>query len=453
MGKLVRLQEIDQFCEVVSVPKEAITSEILDNVKILNEPNELEPMLRDILGDLTETPHGPTEIADILTTKILLRGNPTIAAFVLKGKSFKQVRSTDIAHQVLRLQRLPGLGLIALVAVGNIQDDARRDFFQVAKNIGCDYLIIDSVDCARLFLAYQKICPIDGTPYNSEGICRCGHGQDKTLELKIRIRDGLCHEITSLRDLSNRGVRRLSANVLVNSRYDRESLRVICKAVTEKVRITKPFYKNQAVKSNWRSTDAQVVWLYLTGSLQDLRNANWLGRTQWISQDLDKKNRPITLCPVSEVYDGIAIAWNESYDEMHKFYEEHSVDKAEALRALEPLIDKATELGIRIIDFFEAVERDDNEELALIGHINKEMAVIEALEKTAYNLPFPPEDIKDYDTQAQSLIAHLSNMAIYFSSRGVSTWPYINRVHLMRSEVEAFRRTLERLAFEREKLN
>lgn len=185
MARLIKIHDIDQFFEVVNVPDAAVTSEVLGNVRQLNERRELEPMLREILRDPTETPHGPTEIADILTTKVRVRGERRLAAFVVKGKSFAKVRSEDIDHQVIRLRQLPGLGIMALIAVGHIQDSAQRDFLQLAMDAGCDHLIIDASDCARLLLAYEKICPLDGTPYRVDGSCRRGH-ESKTKALNSR---------------------------------------------------------------------------------------------------------------------------------------------------------------------------------------------------------------------------------------------------------------------------
>jgi len=130
VGRLVKLQDIDQFSDVVIVPEDAVTPRIPSSVRERDEPGELAPMLREILADPTETPHGPTEIADVLISKVRLRGERCIAAFVLKGKSFSKVRASDIDHQVVRLRQIPDLGLMTLVAVGHIQDGAQRDFRQ-----------------------------------------------------------------------------------------------------------------------------------------------------------------------------------------------------------------------------------------------------------------------------------------------------------------------------------
>jgi hypothetical protein len=88
MARLIKIHEIDQFSEILKIPEQAINDNILQNIRILDEKNELEPAIRQILYDPNDTPHGPTEIADIITSKIIVRGEKRIGVFVLKGKSF-----------------------------------------------------------------------------------------------------------------------------------------------------------------------------------------------------------------------------------------------------------------------------------------------------------------------------------------------------------------------------
>ena len=451
MGRLIKIQDIDQFCEVVNVPDTAIDPVVLGSVRKLDERRELEPMLREILWDPTETPHGPTEIADILTTKVRVRGERQFAAFVVKGKSFAKVRSEDIDHQVIRLRQLSGLGLMALIAVGHIQDNAQRDFLQMAMDAGCDHLIIDAPDCARLLLAYEKICPLDGTRYGPDGSCRHGHEQDRGIELKIRVRDGMHYEIPALRDVSHGGARRLTATLLVNRNYDREVLREIIRNATHQVRKSS-YHRSEMVANRWRGVDAHVVWLHLATDLQDIRNANWLARTQWIDPNLDRQMRPSELS-ASEHIDSIAVAWNESYRSMRSFYGEHSVDKGEALAGLEPLLGRATRLGNQVAGWFDEFERGELDELTLISRVRQISGEIDAIYSESGDLPFPPQDVSDYDARAHSLFAHLDNMALYYSEGGIETWPEKNRTFLMRSTVKDFRADLDRLRFEGEKLH
>lgn len=451
MGSLIKIQDIDQFLEVVNVPDDAITSSILQGVRQLDERKELERILREILCDPTETPHGPTEIADILTTKVLVRGKPTLAAFVVKGRSFTKVRPQDIDYQVIRLRQLPDLGLMALVAVGHIQDSAQRDFLQMAADAGCDRLIIQANDLARLLIAYKKICPSDGTPYNLDDLCLKGHKRTEWMELKIRVPSGLEYEIHKLIDVSHFGVRRLTATLLVNSYYNREILREVIRDAAREVKNSR-YHRNGLIAEGSRNINAQVIWLFLATSLRDIRNTNWLAQAQWIDPDLDPKMQPSEL-PVSERLDTIAIAWNESYRNTSMFNKEHSADKAKVLARLEPLIERATKIGSQIARWFEAFERGALGVQALTSSIRDLSPEISDITNQAMELPFPPEDVKDYADRAQNLFVPLENMALYYSDRGKEIWTDENRGGLMLTAVEDFRKALLRLEFEREKLH
>ena len=162
--------------------------------------------------------------------------------------------------------------------------------------------------------------------------------------------------------------------------------------------------------------------------------------------------RPLELS-ASEHLDSIAITWNDSYTRMQGFYSEHSVDKGGALTQLEPLVAQATLVGSRIASWYDAFESSNLDETTLIERVRTASPEIDAITNQALNLLFPPQDVRDYDTRAQSLFGHLGNMALYYSERGVTLWSEKNRTVLMHYTVKDFRADLERLELEREKLH
>lgn len=451
MGRLIKIQDIDQFFDVVNVPEAAITPEVLEGVRQLDERRELEPMLRQLLWDTADTPHGPTEIADILTSKVRLRGARSVAAFVVKGRSYQKVRARDVAHQVLRLREVPGMDLMVLVAVGDIQDDAQRDFLRVALDADCHYLIIDAADLARLLIAYELVCPKDGTPYGDEGVCAHGHQRAPGVEMRIQVRGGLEYEIAGLEDVSWAAARRLSARVLVNGNYDREALREIIRGATARVAESN-YHRNRLVAEHWRGSRAQVVWLFLATDLQDLRNYNWVARSEWVDSRLDAAARPMAL-DADEYIDEIGVAWNESHEEMRAYYGGLTADKGDFLKKLEPLVERVCAIGGEICQAFDQFESGAMMEHDLEVTVRGVSAEVAAIVQAHGNLPFPPHDARDYDLRAESLVNWLDNMVLYYSDRGLETWPQENRTSLMRDSVRDFRSDLARLAFEREKLH
>lgn len=451
VGRLVKLQDIDQFSEIVSVPEALVTTEVLEGIRDLDERRELEPLIRQLLWDPSETPHGPTEIADVLTTKVCLRGARQLAAFVLKGRSFQKVRSSHIAHQILRLRQLPDLGFMALIATGHIQDDAQRDFIQVAIDAKCDYLIIDAVDLARLLIAYERVCSKDGTPFGDDGQCAHGHAQSTGVELTLRVRDGLEYDVVNLADVSHAGARRLSAKIIVNRNYGREALREVIRSATSRL-ASSSYHRSSIVERHWGGEKAHVVWLYLAGDLQDIRTYNWIARTQWIDGRLDPTMRPLDI-DAREQVDDIGVVWNDAYRDMRKFYGEHTAEKGEILSLLKPLISRAEVVVEQLATWLDELEAAKISAADLTELIRSLSSEIDAIVGASGDLPFAPQDARDYDSRAQSLFGWLGNIALFHNDRGMELYSEKARVDLTRRTLRDCQADLDRLRFEREKLH
>ncbi|MGD0537021.1 MAG: DEAD/DEAH box helicase family protein [Verrucomicrobiota bacterium] len=151
-----------------------MSEDALATVRDLDEREEMEPWIQGILCDTNRTPHGPSEIVDILTHKLVVRGREGLAAFILKGRSFGTVRPAHVSHQIFRLERLEGLRFAIFAATGNVLDEVKGQFVSTAKRLGCHYCILDAHDLARLFIAFGFICPRDGERLRS-GRCSCGY--------------------------------------------------------------------------------------------------------------------------------------------------------------------------------------------------------------------------------------------------------------------------------------
>jgi len=188
-GLLKTVDDFDSFSAVRSVAANSISPRLVAAVKKLDEREELEPYLRLILHDPNETPHGPAEIADIFTHKLSIRKLTGMAAFILKGRSFKTVRPKDVAHQIFRLEKIAGLAIAIFAAPGTILDAAKDHFVSTALRLGCNYSIFDAIDLARLFVAYGFLCPRDARKIIA-GRCICGYSPSKRL-LNIFQKDAL----------------------------------------------------------------------------------------------------------------------------------------------------------------------------------------------------------------------------------------------------------------------
>jgi len=451
MSRLIKIHEIDEFSGAKAIPDGAISEEILLNIKNLDEKKEIEPFIREILYDPNETPHGPTEIADILTSHVHVRGEKRLAAFVLKGKSFRKVTSRDVTHQFAKLRQVPNLGLMIFLAVGNIQDDAHRDFVLNAIDARCDYLIIDAQDCARLFIAYEKICPKDGTAYDESGTCQKGHQLDDGLTLEMEVRERARYNIVKQRDLSHAGAKRYSATILLDRHYTREVIRTIIQEATEKLKYSN-YYCNEQLKACWGKTPAHVIWLFIASDPEDIQNVNWFCRTSWIDPSLPEHMRPIGLNGNERLGD-IEILWNDEYKPYKDFYESLSGTKEQVLDAINPILEEMVTLAKRAIMHFEEYRRRELSESEFISKMQEmEPKVTELLLKSD-NIPEPPLDCKDYDQACRLVFATISALFLYYSKKGLETWSKKNRDFLMQDDIKRFYNGLERIKFEENKLH
>jgi superfamily II DNA or RNA helicase len=179
-SRLIGIQEFQEFSLVRDVKPTEINPTVLDTVRSLDEVDELEPYIRKIISDFNETPHGPTELVDIFTHHLTFRNKPQLAAFILKGRSFKTVRAKDVGHQIYRLEKIPSLDVAVFAAAGTVLDPAKEQFVSTAQRVASQYCIVDATDLARIFIAYGFVCPRDGHRITA-GRCVCGYSPAKRI--------------------------------------------------------------------------------------------------------------------------------------------------------------------------------------------------------------------------------------------------------------------------------
>ena len=177
---LVHFDDFDNFADAKAISPATVGAELIAAVRRLDEREEFEPFIQSILSDSNETPHGPAEIADILTHKLTLDREVGLAAFVLKGKSFSTVRSKDVSHQFYRLSKIDGLRFAIFAASGNVLDSAKEEFCSTAQRLSCKYAILDATDLARLFVAFGFLCPRDARKI-AAGRCPCGYSPQRRI--------------------------------------------------------------------------------------------------------------------------------------------------------------------------------------------------------------------------------------------------------------------------------
>ena len=450
MARLLRISKIHEFAQVGRIPEVAVTDDILSNVAVLNEKTQLEPWIQDIVRSHDQTPHGPTEIADIISTGVTVGGRPTYTAFILKGKSYAKVRARDVAHQITRLRRLEGLELAVFAAVGDIQDDVYDEFIHQARELGCDYLVITKFDLARLLIAYDKICGEDGLPFE-DSVCPNGHSQRKELVLNYKVREDAHWEVFKLKDVSHGLAKRLSATILTDKHYPEDVLRTIVVEAFQKAR-TDPYLRNEMVHARWGNTPAHVVWIDIAFDIEDINRCNWVCMACWIDPDLDERFRP-TWNDCDDVYDGIMIDWNSNYHAMKRLYSEYTGSKHEVIQRVEGILKKVHPILELLDQAFTAFRQGAKTEESLKELVQKHWENADNLYSEAGNCPLAPPECVDYRQQFQNIMASFHNLFLYYTSDVfLNERTTANHAWLFDRSLTDLKSDLQRLDYEREKL-
>ena len=459
-SKPIQIHEITEFSEVEKISNCSIHSVIINNVRNLREDEQIEQYIRQIIFDPNKTPHGPTEIADILSF-VTINNKKKYTAFVLKGKSFKTVTAKEVSHQFLKLRQLSGLSLIIFGAVGNIQDDALRDFVTTATDIGCEYLVIDAQDFARLFIAYEKICPKDGTPYNELGMCELGHvisaqssakpDTPEVLEIPAapQINEDLEYTIERFEDISHNAAKRYSAILIVDKHYSVEQIKEIINSATEELKHRK-YYRNEHTRARWGNSLAHVVWLYIAFDTEDVASFNWVCRSLWIEDALSVDMRPAKLY-AKDIYNGIEILWNESYKERKKMFKQHQGTKEEVLEANQLILKNIVPLAEEAIINYNKWKDNIMHENEFLQIMNELWPLVDELYTKSTDLPMAPAECKELDNSYSALFGTIHDMFLYYSPRGMQTWNEQNRKFLMESTIKRFEEDFRQLLFEQKK--
>ena len=392
LASLIDIAEIDQFARIVNVPAERVSSIVVKATRLLYEEKELEPALRSILNSPDITPHGPTEIADIFTL-VKVRGRNLSAAFIVKGRGTQNVTSKNIGNQILKLRGIPSSGLAVLCAVGHIHDDARIHFIQTAKDAGADFLIIDAITCARLLIAYDKMCSIDGSLFKPTGKCKRGH-QQKKVEINVQLPETPLVQVIGPRDRSNSVAKRYDAVLLVDRHYGRDVVRSEIVKAIEAIR-QDTYHRSKQMEELWQGKNAYVVWLYVALSMVDIQNTNWLCRALWIGPAWPE-NRHISQMGGSENYHGIEIVWNQRAESDAAFYATITGSKGEVIAQINHLKEQMLGYFDQSKTWLKEYE-DGNLGFAELRDAHKRIfSAVQAACHQAGDIPIPPIDCTDF---------------------------------------------------------
>ena len=273
---------------------------------------------------------------------------------------------------------------------------------------------------------------------------RTDEGQEEELIVTSK------YTILSFQDVSHGVTKRYSANLLVNGRIIKSGVKQIVKEVTDNLR-GREYYRNQLVKARWAGTPAHVVWLFVYASQNDVINANWICRTQWLSETLAPEFAPLKLSG-NDVVDQIVIEWNDEYLQKAEIYQALTMEKEKYLDKMESTLKRTKEVVAKAI---ELTEKREAGQLAYEDYVSN-MKIVEPVLTELYHasgdIGLPPFECDDLDQAFQGVMAFAHDIVLPFSERGLITWPEKNKKYLVRDAIKDYLREFERLKIERDKV-
>jgi len=443
MSALVRIEDIDEFESIRRIPRVAISDAILAGIRQLDEPAEIEAFLRDIIPDKNNTPHTSTEIVDILTPHVTVKGKAVFSAFINKGKSFPTVTARNVSNQIFKLRRLRSLDLVVLLAVGHIQDDAVENFLITANDLQASYMLIDAIDVARLFIAYQKVCPVDGHALKDTKCPKCSYTADRPITLSIDVAEEPRYHVIRSHDKSSGVAKRYAVDVLTDPHYTKGTLREIIKQVVWEYR-HEDFYRSRITQNLFRTKEADCVFLSLFIDPRDLQQYNWIANAIWISPKLPANVRPFVKRGMEKL-DDIAIEWKSDYYALHQFWLGQRGSKSEWIAKIESSVAKieSTYNEANLL-----IQRFRNDQLP----VPRFLCELKTFEQKTLELflrategKIPPLDCQECDSYFKTMAGSFHNVFIWFADHNAIERDDLEKVRLMDRHIEKYEQ--DRMAF------
>jgi len=273
-------------------------------------------------------------------------------------------------------------------------------------------------------------------------------GKIKDFSKKLTAING--YTILSFQDVSHAGAKRYSANVLLSKEYSKPDIEKISREITTELK-ARDYHRNNLVKQHWQGREAQVVWLFLYLTLDDVSSVNWICRTQWISKDLPSEFLPTRLDGEC-IDDGIVIDWNKNYIELETFFGVHRVTKENYLDSMNDIL-SATRIAVnQAIELTTKFSQDQDDDKYVI-YMSKIEPKVEQLYFKATHIGSAPTECNDLSQRFQCLMVMAHNIVLPFSEQGLKTWERTNRTYLVDQAIKGYQKDLLRLEFEFEKIH
>lgn len=245
-------------------------------------------------------------------------------------------------------------------------------------------------------------------------------------------------------------VKRYSANILLSKECLQPNVVNMLKKATNDLKNRK-YHRNARLKNRFGDIKTQVVWLFVYLSIEDVQQANWICRSQWIDQDLDSKSSPTKL-DGKDIGENITIVWNQNYESNSKFWDLHRLNKEDYLESMENILKPMEILISKMLLLREKYEeRNVSKENYLHSMSRIEPSVTE-LYFAAADIGLPPVECVDLNQIFQNILAFAQNIAMLFNENQLRNRDENNRNYLVDFNVKNLQEEIKKLRYEYEKI-
>jgi len=249
---------------------------------------------------------------------------------------------------------------------------------------------------------------------------------------------------------SHGGAKRYSANILLAKEYAKPDIIEISKKITTELKV-REYYRNKQVRLHWEGKEAQVIWLFLYLSLDDVSSANWICRTQWISKQLPSEFSSIKL-DGENIDNETVIDWNKNYREMANILDSYKLTKEAYLDAIDYILNTTKPMLEKAIEFTDLFSKKQLIETNYLDCMSQLEPEIKKLYFQATRIGSAPTECSDLSQRFQCVMAMAHNIVLPFSAKGLEIWERSNRNYLVNQAIQDYQKDLLRLEFELEKI-
>lgn len=271
-----------------------------------------------------------------------------------------------------------------------------------------------------------------------------------TFNYRKRMASGSHYTILSLSDSSHAGAKRYSAKVLLNKEFSKPEIVDAIKSIICDLR-KREYYRNEKIKQLWKGKDAQVVWLFLCLSLNDLHYNNWICRAQWISKDIHPEFSPIKF-ERDTIDSELTVDWNNNYSELSTLLASRELNKEDYLFFMNNIFMKVKPIITQVIELTAAFNKGEIEEEDYLSEMIDLESKIDGFYHKATDIGAAPIECRDLSQRFQCFMSIAHNITLPFSERGLKTWEARNRSFLVNQNLGQYDKELLRLEFELEKV-